>query len=118
MVETEHPSEGDDHVTSDQLSAADKIRIRNANQLLRETNEEIIKDGGPDMIRGGRNLADVLRHALPDLDAVAVGRVCIELSEFMDGVILGGAHCGALMSMSLQTRAAGFDLTAVDWEEL
>jgi len=103
---------------SDQLSAADKIRIRGAAQLLRETNAEIIKDGGPDMIEGGQRLADLLRQAMPDLDTVAVGRVCIELSEFMDGVIREGTHCGALMAMSLQARAAGFDLTALEWEEL
>lgn len=103
---------------SDQLSAADKIRIREAARLLRETNEAVIKDGGPDMIEGGQQLADVLRHAMPDVDAVAVGRVCIELSQFMDSLIQNGAHCGALLSTSLQTRAAGFDLTAVEWEEI
>jgi len=105
-------------MTDERFSRADKIRLRAAHVQLLETNDLTVKDGGPDLLSGGRNLADVMRHALPDMDPIDLGRVLLEMSDFMEGVYSSGAHCGAILAMGIQARAAGMDLTAPEWEEI
>lgn len=102
-------------MADDQLSRADKIRIRRAVQGVRDF--QTLHPEVPDILELGAALANILRQEMPDADAVEIGRVCLHLAEFIDGLIDAGPQCPALMACGNQIKTAGFDLTAVEWEE-
>jgi hypothetical protein len=102
-------------MTDDQLSRADKIRIRRAVQSARDW--QAANPEAPDVLDMGRQLANMLRVDMPDVDSVSIGRVCLYLAEFIDDVIDAGQPCPAVMAVGNQVKTAGFDLTSIEWEE-
>lgn len=99
-----------------QLSRADKIRIRRTREQMIELNRATVKDGGPDLMECGADLANMLRGELPDLGDVEMGRVVLILAHFLEG-IFEHTKCGSVLASSIQIKAAGIDLTAPEWEE-
>jgi hypothetical protein len=103
-------------MSDEQLSRADKIRIRQSVQQVWDWQR--LNPEAPNLMEMGAALANILRSELPDVDSVEMGRVCLTLAQFIDGVIESGADCPALMASSNQIRTAGFDLTATEWQEM
>jgi len=102
-------------MSGDQLSRADRMRIRRAVQVAKDW--QAVNPEAPDVLDMGRALANILRSEMPDIDAVEMGRVCLNLAEFLDDVIDAGQPCPAVMAASNQIKTAGFDLTSIEWEE-
>jgi len=104
-------------MADDQLSRADKLRIRNAVQVAKDW--QAANPEAPDVLDMGRQLANLLRAEMPDVDAVEMGRVCLNLAEFLDAMLDApdAPQCPAIMAASNQIKTAGFDLTAIEWEE-
>ena len=104
-------------MSEDQLSRADKIRIRRAVQSAKDW--QAANPEQPDVLDMGRSLANLLRSEMPDIDVVEMGRVCLNLAEFLDAMIdePDAPQCPAIMAASNQIKTAGFDLTAIEWEE-
>lgn len=102
--------------TENQLSRADRMRIRAAVQGVKDWQKA--NPQAPDLMKMGAGLADILRSELPDVDAVEMGRVCLNLAEFIDAMLDDtGPQCPVVMAAANQIKTAGFDLTATEWEE-
>jgi hypothetical protein len=104
-------------MSEDQLSRADKMRIRRAVQVAKDW--QAANPEAPDVLDMGRALANLLRVELPDVNAVEMGRVCLNLAEFLDAMLdePDAPQCPAIMAASNHIKAAGFDLTSIEWEE-
>jgi hypothetical protein len=100
---------------NDQLSRADKMKIRRAVEEAKDW--QTANPHAPDVLQMGCDLANLLRIEMPDVDAVGMGRVCLNLASYLDQVAEGGSHCPAIMAAADHIRAAGFDLTSIEWEE-
>lgn len=73
-----------------------------------EITEEI-----PESIVAGRNVADVLRVQLGDLDDATLGRVVLELGQLLGHV----STCEGCPSLTVvDVLAAGLELTALEWQ--
>lgn len=103
-------------MTDDQLSRAEKIRIRRAVQAQKDWQK--LNPNAPDVLEMGRDLANLLRSEMPDIDAVEMGRVCLSLASYL--VQIAGdddQQCPVVAAASDHIAATGFDLTSIEWEE-
>lgn len=102
-------------MTDDQLSRADKIRIRRAVQIQQDWQK--LNPDAPDVLEMGRDLANVLRSEMIDVDAVEMGRVCLNLASYLEMIAGADSQCPVVAAAADHIAAAGFDLTSVEWEE-
>lgn len=72
-----------------------------------------IEDEYPASITAGRDVADIMRSNLGDLDDVTLGRVALELGQLMGHL----SQCPGCAPLSVvDVLAAGLELTALEWQ--
>lgn len=79
----------------------------------------------PRLVAAGRNLADRMRRALPDVDDVTIGRALLELGEVVAGVVRTAHDTtsdttqgeAALISVAGVVACAAINLTEIEWRE-
>lgn len=91
------------------LSDADKMHLKGVHQRYLDS------DKG-DILCAGRNLADVMRSALPDITDVTIGRVCLTIQEYL-GSAMADVTCERMDLASAFVICAGLDLTSAEWQE-
>lgn len=102
-------------MTEDQLSRADKMRIRRAVQTQQDWQKA--NPAAPDVLDMGRQLANMLRSEMPDIDSVEMGRVCLTLATYLLEISGDGPECPVVAAAADHIAATGFDLTSIEWED-
>lgn len=74
----------------------------------------IVVATAPESVQPGRNIADMLRTSLPDLDDVTIGRVVLAISVHI-GSVKPRPKERAMRDLGNQIVAAALELTELEW---
>lgn len=86
---------------------------------LRLLHEQVRGSGNVEWVeRVGPMFADQLRHRLPDLDDVTIGRVVLEVASYLkDDIAARPAAVDAVVPLWGTMTAAGLSLTRAEWDD-